>query len=125
VAVRVHGRRGTTERTGLPLLREALERPRRRTGYSSDGLRFTDVTEAFRAAEEALGTGWKVRGRNHCERVTLRPRYVRYAAAGSTSWERFYRKGSIKERTIFPRAVVLKAAELLGVHPDVLIGREC
>jgi hypothetical protein len=107
-----------------PTKRSSPARRRREPGVSCDGLRFADVTEAFRAAEEALGTEWNLKGRNHCERVSLRGRYSRHAAARTSCWQRFYPHGSMKLRTVFPRAVVLKAAETLGVHPNVLIAKE-
>ena len=106
-----------------PKQRAPRRRRSRQTGVSCDGLRFADVTEAFRLAELLLGTDWRVKGRNHCDRVTLHSRYVKHAAAGATSWERFYPRGSMNQLTIFPRAVVLEAAHLLGVRPEVLIGK--
>jgi hypothetical protein len=107
-----------------PRKRSSPARPRREKGVSCDGLRLTDVTEAFRAAEEALGTEWHLKGRNHCERVSLRAVYSRHAAAGTTCWQRFYPHRSMRLRTIFPRAIVLEAAEVLEIHPNVLIARE-
>jgi hypothetical protein len=110
----------------------AVERPaaepdtagsRRKPGYSQDGIRFTDVTDAFRAAEQALGSDWKLQGHGHCPRVTLRPWYSRFAKPGTVCWDRFYPSGCGSMRTLFPRELVVKAAQILGVDPSVLIGQ--
>ena len=69
------------------------------------------------------GGEWQLQGHGHCARVTLRPWYSHHAKRGTGCWDRFYPSGCGSMRTLFPRDLVVKAAEILGVDPRVLIGR--
>jgi hypothetical protein len=51
-------------------------------GVSPDGIRYEALERAFARAERQLGTKWTLKGRGHCERVTLRAYYSRRARLG-------------------------------------------
>jgi hypothetical protein len=97
----------------------------RRTGYSSHGLSFADVERAFAEAEQVLGTDWKLKGRGHCRRATLDPRYSCHArkGAGRSSAEVFIVGGPRRKR-VMSLAIIERAAEILGVAPTLLVCRE-
>lgn len=97
----------------------------RRTGYSSHGLRFADVERAFAEAERLLGAEWQLKGRGHCRRATLDPRYSRYALKGAArSLGRVVIGSAPRPRQLLPLAIIEKAAEILGVAPAILVCRE-
>jgi hypothetical protein len=94
-------------------------------GYSRDGLKFVEVQRAFAEAERLLGAHWKLQGRGHRRRVTLRAVYSCWALnEASHCWERVTPKGSGSRRRLVPWAIVDKAAQIMGVSADVLISRE-
>jgi hypothetical protein len=88
---------------------------RRRRGYSAHGLAMRDVVAAFVKAEQELGANWKLSGRGHCERVVLDARYSRVVAPAIRSWVRISPGGAPSRRTLFPLALVERAAQILGV----------
>ena len=98
--------------------------PRRR-GYSTHGLKFSDVERAFAEAERLLGREWRLKGRGHCRRVTLDARYSRRAAQGAArSWAWVTPQGTMSARRLLPLAIVKRAARILGVPVRLLISRE-
>jgi hypothetical protein len=100
-------------------------RRRSRRGYSSHGLRFADVERAFAEAERILGGDWKLRGRGHCRRATLDPRYSWHARKGAArSSAEIFILGGPKPKRVIALAIIEKAAELLGVTPGVFVCRE-
>ncbi len=96
-------------------------RPRRRRppGTSPDGLRYADVRRAFRKAERRLGRTWKLKGNGHCPRATLNPHYSRALGPATRCWSTV--RFGITPVRVFPLAIVLEAARLLGVNPRKLI----
>jgi hypothetical protein len=101
----------------------APPRPNYSAGTSAHGLRFARVIEAFRQAERELGTAFQIRGRGHCPRTTLDGRYSRAVRPATEFWERFTPSGSGFPIIVFPQAIVERAARILDVHVDILIGR--
>ena len=98
----------------------------REPGVSSHGLRFADVQRAFAEAEQQLATSYQLKGRGHCRRVTLDPRYSRFAVSGAThSWATVRTRSSQWPRRVFALPVVERAAEILRVSARLLIHREC
>ena len=83
-----------------------------------------DVENAFRQAQTELGTTWKLSGRGHCRRATLRGRFSAAAARGAD--QSFTRLCfSHRNRTrVFPYDIVARAAALLNVELDVILSRE-
>jgi hypothetical protein len=109
----------------LPEKKPARTPRRRRTGFSSHGLRFSDVERAFAEAERLLGGDWKLRGRGHCRRATLDPRYSSHARKGAArSSAEVFIIGGPRRKRVMPLAIIEKAAELLGVTPGVFVCRE-
>ncbi len=99
--------------------------PPRRPGYSSHGLRFTDVEGAFAAAEQLLGTSWHLKGRGHCRRASLNAHYSSHALKGAArSWTRVRPHQALTWKRLMPVALIEKAAELLGVPARLLMARE-
>lgn len=88
---------------------------RRRRGYSAHGLAMRDVVAAFVKAEQELGANWKLSGRGHCERVVLDVRYSRAVRPAIRSWVCISPGGAPSRRTLFPLALVERAAQILGV----------
>ena len=77
------------EGRNLQVLPEPVSRSRRRRqkGYSAHGHRFTDVVHAFALAERILGANWRLKGRGHCRRATLKAPYSNHAVKGAArSW---------------------------------------
>src|SRR5512146_1618637 len=110
-----------------PRLRQPRRRSARsrRTGYSSHGLSFADVERAFAEAERMLGTEWQLKGRGHCRRATLDPRYSSHAARGAArSWAHVTPHEAMSPKRLLPVAIIEKAAEILGVEARLLMSRE-
>ena len=82
-----------------------------------------DVVAAFVQAERELGTEWKLAGRGHCERVVLDARYSRAVSPAIKSWVRISPSGACGSRILFPRMLVERAAEILGVSARVIVQR--
>ena len=118
----------------MPTPQPAPPRPRqprprsarsRRPGYSSHGLRFADVERAFAEAERLLGAEWQIKGRGHCRRATLDPRYSRHAIRGAArSWGRVRPHQALTWKRLLPVPIIEKAAEILGVEAQLLMSRE-
>lgn len=101
---------------------EARPRPK---GYSSHGLRFSDVERAFAEAERLLGTNWQLKGRGHCCRASLDPRYANHALRGAArSWGLVRPHHTLGWKRLLPLAIIEKAAEVLGVPARLLMSRE-
>jgi hypothetical protein len=96
---------------------------RRRRGYSSHGLKMADVVAAFVVAERDLGSKWRLSGRGHCERVVLDACYSRAVRPAIRSWVRISPRGAPSRRTLFPLALVERAAQILGVRLWVIARR--
>jgi len=99
-------------------------RVRHPKGVSPDGIAYNAVRRAFARAQRALKIDWKLYGRGHCDRVTLKPHYSRHARCGaseSVAW--FSPSGALSRRYLFPAALVRRAASLLRVDANVLISR--
>ena len=76
------------------------------------------IAAAFERAERKLGVKWKLKGKGHCPRVTVRSKYARAALSGKArSWEWGTPWNSSFKRRLWPRAVVEKAAAILGSRP--------
>ncbi|MBE0591577.1 MAG: tetratricopeptide repeat protein [Gemmatimonadales bacterium] len=93
-------------------------------GHSAHGLRFADVIAAFRQAERELGANWVLSGRGHCRRVTLDARYSRVLSPAIRSCAVVSPHSASSSRILFPRALVERAAEILHVDPQLIIGKE-
>ncbi len=109
---------------GGPACRTRPIRHRPKRGYTSHGLRTADVVVAFVRAEQELGGDWRLKGRGHCRRVTLDARYSRLVSPEIRSWIRMTPHGVMSQRTLFPRDLVRRAAQILSVRLDVLVSRE-
>ena len=97
----------------------------RRTGYSSHGLSFAEVERAFAEAERLLGTEWQIKGRGHCRRATLDPRYSSHAIRGAArSWGRVRPHQALTWKRLLPVQIIEKAAEILGVETRLLMAKE-
>jgi hypothetical protein len=99
-------------------------RKKRPVGTSAHGLEFNAVVHAFQTAERELGTTWQMTGEGHCRRVTLDGRYSRHVRPATRSWEMKFRGFPGSKVAMFPLPVVLRAAELLKVKAEILIGSE-
>jgi hypothetical protein len=109
------------ERTAWAPTAQATPAPRRRRPR----LRQEDVVRAFAAAAAAMGTDWKVKGRAHCRRVSLKPSYSAPAARGAPSaWQWVHPHATRSSRRLFALPIVHRAAVNLGVASPVLISRE-
>ena len=113
---------------GIPSPSLALRQRTQRTtwskGVSPDGIKYEAVRRAFVQAERTLGTGWRLYGRGHCERVTVKPHYSRYARLGAPqSVAHFSPRGCVGWCWIYPADLVRRAAWLLKVDPAVLVSR--
>jgi hypothetical protein len=84
----------------------------------------TDVQLAFVGAERKLGTRWTLKGRERCARVTLKASVSREVSRVSTTWQVVTPQGTGSGRRLFPLAIVLEAARILGVDASELIGKE-
>jgi hypothetical protein len=107
-----------------PSVPQRPPRVRHPRGVSPDGIAYDAVQRAFARAQRALKVDWKLFGRGHCERVTLKPHYSRPARRGaseSVAW--FSPSGALGARYVFPAALVRRAASLLRVDANVLISR--
>ena len=103
----------------VPQRRPRVRHPK---GVSPDGIAYDAVRRAFARAQRALKIDWKLYGRGHCERVTLKPHYSLHARCGaskSVAW--FSPSGALGARYVFPAALVRRAASLLRVDANVLI----
>jgi hypothetical protein len=110
--------------TSRPLVPPRPPRKRAPRGMSTHGLRLADVVDAFRKAEQQLGTDFAIDGRGPVRWATLDARYSRVVRPATRSWRHvhpYYPAGKVYQ---FPRAIVVHAAKTLGVEPAVLIGRE-
>jgi hypothetical protein len=109
-----------------PVKEVARQRARGRlTGFSSHGLEFAKVEWAFAEAERILGGDWKLKGRGHCRRATLDPRYSSHARKGAArSSAEVFIIGGPRRKRVMPLAIIEKAAELLGVTPSLFMCRE-
>ncbi|HTY80491.1 MAG TPA: hypothetical protein VMI34_21870 [Candidatus Bathyarchaeia archaeon] len=83
------------------------------------------VARAFARAEAKLGSKWRLEGRGHCDRVTLRNPYSRFVRHVTTCWSLSHPHGLSNWAYVFPLAVVKHAARSLRVSPEVLIGKRC
>jgi hypothetical protein len=115
------------EERSRPRLLRAVARTgaRRRKRYSSHALRFSDVERAFGEAERLLGTNWRLKGRGHCRRASLDPRYSNHALRGAArSWGLIRPHHALGWKRLLPLAIIEKAAEVLGVPARLLMSRE-
>ncbi len=85
----------------------------------------TQVREAFVAAERKLGTRWRLKGRGHCERATLKSWYSRAVGGVIKSWCYVSCGNCTGARRLFPLDLIAEAASTLGVDPEALIGQKC
>lgn len=100
--------------------RRVSQVPRPKPGYSQDGLRFDDVVEAFRDAEQTAPAKWPLRRKDWWRIVALRPVYSRYVTPATSCWTRM-RNGGPGTTPFYPYGVVVLAARRLGVKPALLI----
>lgn len=84
----------------------------------------TDVQRAFVEAERRLGRKWPLKGRGHCRRATLKNRYACSVHRVTSCWERLMPQGTSSRRTLYPLAIILEAAGILGVELAELMGKE-
>jgi hypothetical protein len=82
------------------------------------------VVTAFQKAERELGARWQLMGRGHCRRVTLRSWYSRAVRTVTSCWKLFRPHQAGGWLILWPLAVVQRAARMLRVRSEVLIGRE-
>lgn len=87
-------------------------------------LRLDDVQRAFMEAERRLGKKWKLKGRGHCPRATLKNRYARFVHRVTSCWERLTPQMTGNPRVLYPVAIIAEAARILGVEVSELMGRE-
>lgn len=99
-----------------PVRRKRILRP--------PALRTGSVVRAFLKAERELGTKWPLMGRGHCRRVSIRGWYSRFVRPATKCWLRFTPHESGFPAIVFPLAIVRRAARILRVRSDVLIGQE-
>jgi hypothetical protein len=97
---------------------------RRKRGVSAHGVDFADLAHAFVRAERELGVRWKLKGRGHVRRVTIRAQYARHVNHVARSWRSVNPAGSGNRRRLYPLAIVERAATLVGVEPEVIIRQE-
>ena len=115
------------EQSALRATRRRRRKPRklpRTPGYSNHGLSYVAVAEAFAEAERDLGCDWKLKGRGHCRRVTVDRRYSRYVRAAIRSWQSFTPSGAMSSRNLVPFALAERAAQILNVAVEILVGKE-
>lgn len=73
------------------------------------------VEDAFRQAENELGSTWKLKGAGHCPRVTLKGPYSGPAARGAKhSWDNVV-LNSFHSTRVFPLELAARAAAILHV----------
>ncbi len=94
----------------------------RTPGHSKHGLSFIAVAAAFAEAERALGKKWKLKGRGHCRRVSLAGCYSRRVRAAISSWE--WVSCCLSPVGLVPLALVERAAQILNVAVEILVGQE-
>jgi len=84
-------------------------------------LKMKDVEDAFRQAQDELGTQWQLTGRGYHRRVTLQSHIVRPATAGAGQ---AFTSVCINrnQRCVFPYEIVARAADILGVRFDEITG---
>jgi len=85
-------------------------------------LKMKDVEDAFRQAQDELGTQWQLKGRGHHRRVTLQSHVVRPANRGAREAHDMVSIGPGVPRCIYPYEIVARAAQILGVRFDEIAG---
>jgi hypothetical protein len=102
-------------------LRWRTNRPK---GVSPDRIKYDAVRRVFAQAERYLGSNWRLSGRGHCERVTLKAHYSRHARLGAPhSVAYFSPSGCLGRVHVFPAELVRRAAWILKVDAKVLVSR--
>ncbi|MEE9230478.1 MAG: hypothetical protein V3U86_07205 [Acidobacteriota bacterium] len=118
---------GTRVQVQAPEPQRRRPKPRklpRTPGCSKHGLSYVAVAAAFAEAERALGRNWKLKGHGHCRRVSLYGCYSRCVRAAISSWELMTPGGCGSSLNLVPLALAERAAQILKVAVEVLVGQE-
>jgi hypothetical protein len=80
-----------------------------------------DIRKAFLQAQKDVGREWQMKGRGHTKRASVNPR-TGQAISNLNLVRAQIRDYSFALRTAYPRTLVERAAEILGVRFEDLAG---
>lgn len=104
--------------------RQPSATPTRRRKPHTDPAKLSAVQRAFIEAERRLGKKWKLMGRGHCRRATLKNRHARFVRQVITSWVHCTPHVASSPLYLYPFAIIEEAARILGVDISYLAGKE-